>query len=273
MQQLSIKEWNDEVKDVEGKSIAGALELLEDMEVSKDALRYVSSLTEYARKLYLATLWIPDKKQRHEIGTQICIHGIGIKLLDDIMDHDSSMDVREQILGVYLTQVATANLCRIANGTQLMDWIKADYKNIWNKQLVELKSPPSDLDTWLQIAKAKTGQFLGCYATVACLAADRSKSIDNARAAMEAIGVLYTAKDDFEDYGKPDEGDGNIVNVLRGGNYTKAEVHSFFTYWYQKGMQSLAQQHTATSIDLTFEVLYRKCLTQGAKYMEAITPE
>lgn len=248
-----------------------ARELLIQVGASDDALRYVSSLTEYARKLYLSTLWIPDRAMREAIGLQICIHGIGVKLLDDIMDHEASLDVRQQILGVYLTQAATANLCKIASSIEILEWVKNDYKDIWRNQSIELNTPPTNLETWLAIAKTKTGQFLACYCTIACIAAGMRDMVVHARTVMEAVGVLYTAKDDLEDFGKPGEGKGNLVNILTGRAYSKAELDNFFLEWYNKGCEGLIKQPTITDIHPTLVALYNKCLIQSGRYTIATT--
>ena len=82
---------------LKAKSIAK--DVLSELGASDVAHSYVSSLRAYGKFPHFSTMWIQDDQDRISTGVVICLHAIGIKLWDDLLDLDSGLDIPD--LSIY----------------------------------------------------------------------------------------------------------------------------------------------------------------------------
>jgi hypothetical protein len=176
---------------------------------------------------------------RIELGVSSCVHAIGIKLLDDLLDQDQDLSRWDQILGVYLLQSSTASMAAIGAHSDVCTAFAHDYAVIWRKQLEEMRLPAHSLSSWIDYARVKSGQMMANYAEVTCLAAGVPASIRTARKFAEAIGVLFMIGDDIRDYHERSEHRGNLAHLLAIGSARSEQAVSAITAWRDRAVSAV----------------------------------
>lgn len=266
---LNLLNINDslkqELKIVEKDVMQDAENIFRDFGVSTVALDYLSKLTDYPKLSYFATFWVKDSDLRLSIGRYIGLHSISICLMDDIMDGDTPMSNVEKTLGFYFSQYAVSQLCQYNNPVKIVEALKDNYKNIWHAQLKEIHSPPTNMDEWVEIVRMKTGQFMECYVKIACFASNDLESIENGTKIMEATSFLAQFKDDFEDFIKPKEREGNLLNIFHDNSYRKKDVIEFIEYWEKIGLTEMNKGHLVVT---DFEKIFLHMSGTCYKYIE-----
>lgn len=263
---------HQELKIVEERVLSKAKQIFKDIEVSPLAINYISRLGQYPRQCYFSTFWVKDSDMRLSIGEHIGLHAISMCFLDDIMDDDTPVSNMEKTLGVYFSQYAVSQLCQYNNPVKIVEAINDDYKKMWHAQLKEIHSPQTNMDEWLKIARTKTGLFMGCYAEIACLASNNIESIENARKIMEAASILAQFKDDFEDFVRPEERDGNLLNIFHNTSYKKKTVIEFIKHWENVGLTEIDKGYIAVSdFKQLFLFMSKKCFNYVESHKNLFT--
>jgi hypothetical protein len=213
--------------------------LLAGLGMSDAGLAYVRQMKGYPRVPYFAAIWVPEARQRRELGMAICMHAMGIKLVDDLMDADQPIRPWDQILGVHLMQAATTVFGRYAAPDRVLAAFDDDYRVIWRKQVEEASRPADSLETWIGYARVKSGRMMMCYATAACLAADVADRVPAARDFTEAFGVLFMIGDDLRDFRDLDEKGGNLVHLIRTGRVDADRTVEAIRHWRDEALRAL----------------------------------
>jgi hypothetical protein len=231
-----IAAFDSEWQDCQASMMRHCLEILGEVRMSQHGLRYVADLKGYPRIPYLSVIWVPVRTTRVDLGTAVCMHAIGIKLLDDLLDGDQDLDRWDQILGVYLIQVTSAVFSGYPHASEAMRRFENDYRTIWRMQLEEARAPARSLDEWVRYARIKSGLMMACYADVACLAGTVKHCVPSARDFAEAIGVLFMIGDDIRDHAESGETRGNLVELIRQGQIDRKGAIVTITAWCSQAL-------------------------------------
>jgi len=241
--------FDEEWMEAQAATLARADALLAATGASAEMRRYVADMKGYPRIPYLAALWVPDRDRRVAIGAAVCVHAIGIKLLDDLLDQDQPYSRWDQALGVFLMQAAAASLAQHESPALAMDAFARDYEVIWRMQLLEAAVPPRTLSAWIEYARVKSGRMMASYAEVACLAGGAPEAIPAARDFAEAVGVLFMIGDDLRDLAETGEAPGNLAWMAKQHVVTRGEVLAAIDAWAARAGASIRSR--APSHDLS----------------------
>lgn len=217
------------------------LEALAAVGMSDAGLDYVRTLKGYPKTPYYMTLWVRSAAVRREVGVGICMHSIGVKLLDDLIDGDQALDSKDQVFGVFLIQKASTVLCSHDRPVEVLRVMEADFCKIWRQEVRERRVPPQTLAEWNAGARVKSGLFLGDYAAVACLAGGAAGSVAAARDFAEAFGTLYMMGDDWMDYEEMGESEGNLAHLLATGKADPDSFTELVRFWQRAGKESVTR--------------------------------
>jgi hypothetical protein len=223
--------FDEEWRQAQALTLADCRRVLSAAGMSRDALAYVMDMKGYPRIPYFAVLWVGDRARRIRLGSAVCMHAIGIKLLDDVLDGDQPFAVSDLMLGVLLIQVSTAELGGHDNAGEVLRQFERDYKVIWAHQLEEAKTPALSLRDWVRYARVKSGLMMADYAAVACIAAGHPDASQPARRFAEAVGVLFMAGDDLRDFRELGERDGNLGFLLDDGRVSADDADAELSRW------------------------------------------
>lgn len=201
------------------------LESLADLGMSAEALEYVSGLRLYLRAPFLATAWVPDRTRRRTLASAVGSHLIGIKLVDDLVDGDRSLERWDLGLGVQLIQKGTRMLASASNPARVLELLDEDFRRVWQGQVREKLRPAGTFDEWCAAAELNAARCLGCYAEAATVAGGSPDLVDAARTFAAAFAILVRIADDLLDYQRG-ERDGNLAHLLAVGRTSEAEIRT-----------------------------------------------
>lgn len=243
-----IEVFDQEWQAAQEAVIERCLAILADVGMSEEGLRYVRDMKGYPRIPYFTALWVMDAERRKELGIAVCIHAIGIKLIDDLVDKDQDISHWDQALGVFLLQSTMAMAGRYDSPRAVLDVFEEDYRVIWRKQLEEMRQPAFSMDSWVDYASVKSGLMLANYAGVACLAGGVPESQEAARTFAEAFGVLFMMGDDLRDYQELHETGGNLSHLVVTGQISHELLLSTINYWHTRAVEALRSRPIAHDV-------------------------
>jgi hypothetical protein len=243
---LTFAEFKEEMADIHQRVLRRCLRELTDLGMSEAGLTYVRELRGYPRTPYYMTIWVADPVLRRELGVGVCVHAVGVKLIDDLIDDDQPIGVRDQIFGVQLLSVGTTLLGSHRRPARVLSVLEADYRDIWRQEVREVNAPrPTDLESWIAAARIKAGVMLANYGAVACLAGGDDRDVPRARDFGEALGVLYMIGDDVIDHTEHGERDGNLTHLVATGRVAVADLHAEIDRWRDRAVTSVRGARTA----------------------------
>lgn len=243
-----IEDFDREWRQAQELVIARCSAVLSDVGMTPEGVRFVVEMKGYPRIPYFISLWVEDPGMRVELGVAACMHAIGIKLLDDLLDADQPLSRWDQILGVYLIQVSMAAMGQYQNAGDTLTVFKEDYRVIWRLQLEEMREPPAALEPWIRYARVKSGLMLANYAAVACLAAGVPEAVEPARVFSEAFGVLFMIGDDLRDHAVLQEEGGNLVHLVRTGRVDRGALVAEVRHWQRRARTALEERPVAYDV-------------------------
>lgn len=224
------KEWAE----AQARTLAEAETLLAAAGASAEMRGYVKDMKGYPRIPYLSALWVPERDCRVAAGAAVCVHAIGIKLIDDLLDQDQPHSRWDQALGVFLIQSASALLAQHENAARAMNAFARDYEVFWRMQLREAAIPPRTLSEWIAYARVKSGLMMANYADVACLMGGALEAIPVARDFAEAVGVLFMIGDDLRDFDEANAPPGNLVSMTRRRVVSPGDILASLDEWRER---------------------------------------
>lgn len=179
-------------------------------------LRYVAEMKGYPRVPCFAAAWIADPIERthHAIGH--CLHAVGTKLLDDVIDQDQEVANADLALGHVLIQHALARLPADAGvlGFTLQAW-----QPIWAYVVREPQTVIQDVDTWFSGAEIKAGRMMEFYARISSRTAQSiTAPEDRIARAMNLVGQIYMVGDDIRDWHVLGERQSNLFAMIADNN-------------------------------------------------------
>ncbi len=234
-----IEQLDEEWRRAQELVIGRCVEMLTDLGMTPEGVQFVVDMKGYPRIPYFIALWVEDPRQRLELGAAACIHCIGIKLLDDLLDADQPLSRWDQILGVYLMQSSAATMGRYENAGATLQVFAEDYRTIWRLQLEEMRERPAALQPWIRFASVKSGLLLATYAASACLAAGVPAAVEVAREFAIAYGVLFMIGDDLRDHVALGEEGGNLAHLVLTGRVDAAELIAEIRRWQDRACRAL----------------------------------
>lgn len=246
---LTFNEFKAEMDIVQQQVLDRVLPTLAELGMTEEGLTFVRELKGYPRTPYYTTLWVLDDTQRKDLGVAICIHAIGIKLLDDIIDADQPLSPRDQIFGIFLLQMAEAIIGGYHNVHEVLKTFEMDYKQIWRQEVHEKRVAPDTLEDWIEAARIKAGLMLANYGAVVCLASDLTEWVEPARTYSEALAVLYMMGDDWTDFEELGEREGNLAHLIGTGKVSMAELTEAVGFWQRRANEAAKQGQTACDIE------------------------
>jgi hypothetical protein len=176
--------------------------------------RHVAQIRGYPQVLYMCAAWLESPQLRFDFGTAFCMHAVGLKLLDDLIDADQDQAPRDLLVGHIFCDEAVRRLHAICPRVLLIEEFADGWLPIWRYVLAEPDVEVLDLQNWESGCRVKSGRLMALYAGVACRAAGHEAIAHRICAAMEAIGTIYMIWDDFLDRLKFAEARSNLAELL-----------------------------------------------------------
>src|SRR5690554_6751421 len=105
-----LAEWDEVHNWIRGR----LTRYLRGLAVSERTCEYVGGLRLYLRAPFLLTGWVADRRLRHELTYDLAMHVVAMKLFDDLLDADTTLDRYELGGCLPLWHVAVESLCRRA---------------------------------------------------------------------------------------------------------------------------------------------------------------
>lgn len=216
--------------------------------MSPPALAYVLGLKAYHRLPYLFALWVRDEEKRRHIAVYLCVHCVGTKLLDDIVDADQPYSPVDQVLGAHLMHEAVSSLCRLADPLAILDVCDTDHLALWQGMIREMRHPADSFATWMEHTRIKCGLLFASYITLACRAGRADEAITAGRTFGDAFGNLIQIADDLGDYSRLGERGGNLGHLLATGAVAPHIVRGEIRDSLQRALAALKEQPTIYDI-------------------------
>ena len=218
-----------------------------------DACDEVSALAQDARGYFRVPMmmcaWL-DEDTATRLAPALAMHVFGMKLMDDAVDGDTSLS-RMELVGASLTlcQRATTLLVSIApSAVELLRELEESLLTVCRRMLVGERKPPGSVAEWAEAALGFGGDFLAMYGRIACVAGGRTAAAADAAAAGRALGILIAMSDDWVDYEKHHEREGNLRYVVGDDAARRAELIALARKVAQEGVDAVSAQES--DIDL-----------------------
>ncbi|MEV0264669.1 Moenomycin biosynthesis protein MoeN5 [Streptomyces sp. NPDC050617] len=192
--------------------------LLTALDASAELTGYLLGLRGYLRSPYLLTVWTPGRAARRRLACDLTLHGLGMKLFDDLLDLDTDQDRYELGYCLMLWQTATRRLARRApDALRVLEVLEDGFARVGPGQVRAKHRPARDLDRWWADADRYSGSFQGCYGRLAAVAGGVPEAADHAHAFAHGFGMVTMVADDLQDYRLKGERDGNLGHLLLTG--------------------------------------------------------
>ncbi|WP_147127642.1 class 1 isoprenoid biosynthesis enzyme [Shimia ponticola] len=196
--------------------------LLIDAGLSQQIITYARGLGGYHRVPHCCAAWIKDPETRIRVGSNFCIHMIGLKFLDDIIDDDAPVQSRELVFGSAICDFATQELLTVSPLSNPLADFEKQWIPIWKTVLAEPVNPAQNLVEWEQLARRKAGNWLSRYTDVTANLLCDAQLKPVLHRIFESFGVIYQISDDLRDFQAGTDDDANLV-VLIDGSAQKAQ--------------------------------------------------
>ncbi len=208
--------------------------LLSPLELQPSSLQYSLERKGALRWPFLVTAHLRvDDELRMSIMKAIGVHMLGVKLVDDLLDGDTSHPPADLSAGVFLVQCAAADLCQFENRREIRDTLQKRYSVIMLEQIRELRTRPCDFPSWASMVEYKAGYLLATYAEIASLASSPSPSSSETEkvfAFFSALGRILMLRDDLIDFDRGQIRGGNIRHLVNEGSVKREEVLAFLEH-------------------------------------------
>jgi len=225
-----------------------ANDVMERMGVSQELVTYVGKRRGTTRKLYPAAAWLRDPKLRLQLGTASCLHCLGIKILDDIIDADTPYANRELMVGTELCGRAYEMMA----SHDVLQKFFLDYSDRWMPLWRHVTKEPVtdivDLAAWERSTNAKAGDIIAFYAHFALAVDGRLDLFENVRPALRGLGVMFTVVNDYTGRDKPTEAHSNLFALMAAGRIDPDDVVELMEEYYRRFEEGIA----ATPPELNF---------------------
>ncbi|MFI9202971.1 Moenomycin biosynthesis protein MoeN5 [Streptomyces sp. NPDC053048] len=254
-----LAEW-DEVHDCIRERLQG---LLAGWDASLHLTEYLLGLRGYLRSPYLLTVWTPCPRTRRELAWELTLHGLGMKLFDDLLDLDTDHDRYELGYCLLMWHTATRRLAhRTPDAVRLLEVLEREFVRIGTGQVRAKRRPACDLAQWWSDAEHYSGSFQGCYALLAALAGDVPEAAEHARTFGHSFGMITMVADDLQDYRLKGEREGNLGHLLLTGRACARELTTLLETARQQAVVAAGQgcpSHDLTPVidSYTHDVLER----------------
>ncbi|WP_442505061.1 hypothetical protein SH528x_003832 [Novipirellula sp. SH528] len=212
-----VQEWNDATLSL----LKEMDDLAKELGMSEEARSYIQSLSAYPRFPYIAALWVPDHDDRMKIGSIICMHAIGLKFLDNILDDDSGLSRLDLALGSPIVDEAYVRLLRYRNGVRAVRRLTCNVAKVWRVELQYVRNPPVNLKAWLDYTETKSGLLMSAWAESACICAEVEPA--GAKVFCRAYCILLQFANDAHGYSNG-ERQGNLIHLFVNGGATRVEL-------------------------------------------------
>lgn len=207
-------EWGDIADYVRDKILSRLVAMGSDESLRNHALGRLAP----PRLLYVATVWVDDCALRRKVALGAGLHMLGINLIDDLLDQDTNQACTElTCAGSFLLQSGASILCTLARSQTGWKELELRYQRISRATLAEMRQRPGSLQEWVDLAQVKAGEVLECYVALACLAAGKKPRLHIERSLARALGLMFAVRDDWTDFWKRREEQGNLFWLLMEG--------------------------------------------------------
>lgn len=230
------------------------IDALDRLGASPELLEYVGSMRLYMRVSFLLSQWIEDPIRRRRVSAAIGMHIISIKLLDDLVDADTSYDRIDLATSLQLSHIAIQALCELCeNPHDILRVLVEDYEYISQGQIRTKRKPARSLSQWLEHAATYGSAFLACYGRLAAWAGRVPGAIDAASGFGRHFGLILTVSDDLRDYTRCGERDGNLGHLLLQGDVSPTEVVKLLDNERLAALQAAYSEKTAYDLGPVIE--------------------
>jgi len=191
--------------------------ILDRVDASPALSRYVLAKG-IGNYVYPLAGWIADPVRRRTAGLAFTLHCMGTKLFDDIIDADTCFSGSELLAtGHEMLMTSLGHLSSIQGQETFITLYNRRWPEIWKVVRGEPTRRIDTLGDWLATAHVKCGCILAFYAEVAAILGGHPQQVPTVRAAIEPLGTVFTALDDFRDAANGTEDHANLkVLILRG---------------------------------------------------------
>jgi hypothetical protein len=185
---------------------------------SAAVVAHMRTMRLYFRVPFMLCTWV-DGDRRRDVETALGEHLLAMKLLDDIVDQDSGLEHLDLLSTFFLVQnLAVRHLCELAaDARAITEVLDEELAAVTTGQVWTKRDPARSLQEWRHHADSYGGRFLGLYGTLACLAGRRPEAIAAAHDFGHAFGLIITMADDWRDYERHGEVDGNLRHLVVSG--------------------------------------------------------
>jgi hypothetical protein len=205
----------DRITESVDSNVADALSTVDPTGVLQ---RYCASLGLYRRVPFLVTCMLAGTPNRNAVAVAIGMHIIGMKLLDDVIDQDTSQATASLVCGgLQLLHRAMALLDSIEPGGLNHTFLSKEMAALVSGLNRSKTSPAIDFVQWRRIASTYGGGFLRIYGRLAGHVVGDRRAAELAGRFSYAFGNIITIADDIVDYEKNDERSGNLGELLATG--------------------------------------------------------
>ncbi|MEM9554090.1 MAG: Moenomycin biosynthesis protein MoeN5 [Acidobacteriota bacterium] len=203
------------------------VDTLRALGVEPAALDHVARLRLYYRSMFLLSCWADDAATRRTLTTDLAMHVVSMKLLDDLMDADSGLDAFDLgISSLRLLLLGTERLSRHGACRELLQSQERHFDSVCSGQLRCKREPATDLESWLLYARDYGGRFLSAYGRFGGLAAGLGERASIPESFAWGFGMIITIADDLTDHVRHGERIGNLGAMLIDGVVGPEEVES-----------------------------------------------
>lgn len=196
---------------------------MRDLGASRDIIEHMHTMRLYFRVPYMLTSWCHDHS-RQEIIETLADHLFSMKLLDDAADGDSDICALE-LLGHSLSfqafaykrieELGNAGVCAMMS--ECIDRISS-------MQICAKLRPAKDISQWLEYARLYGGEFLKMYGTIAWRLGGVDENADYVEKFAFNFGMMITMSDDWRDYDRHGEREGNLRHLVYGSKISLSEI-------------------------------------------------
>lgn len=210
LEKRSLEEWT-RIQDVVQSEMR---QILSDHGASENLLSYVREMKGYPRVPYFSSAWISNDKERAHQGISYCLHAVGVKLLDDVIDEDQDVPNADLALGHVLIQHA---LARIPMDDDSVKFVLQSWQKIWSYVVQEPRITINGIEEWFRGAEIKAGHMMEFYARLGARTARPFQAPEEQAArAMNLVGVIYMVGDDIRDWHMLGERNNNLFAMIEG---------------------------------------------------------
>ena len=200
--------------------------LIERLGRSKQLRVYVSKLKIYSRVPYICAAWVPHQSERIEIGSALCMHAMGLKLLDDLVDGDQPLSPTDLASAYPICEYASEIFRKASGGFPIVDECLFEWSLMWRYVMAEPGNSTRSLSEWEAGARRKS--LLALYVGTVCNALKTPGLRHRIGRAMESVAVIGQIVDDFKDFETLGERNSNIASMIKEGMVDRDEARVFF---------------------------------------------